>query len=103
MASSRDWDELKWAWEGWRNVSGRLMPEMYEEYAGLLNMAAEMNGALNQSSFEVHHSLLFQAVMTMVHTGDRGMRWKDFLRNVRGSGSSSDPCMSNCMHMCCVN
>ncbi|ELU13139.1 hypothetical protein CAPTEDRAFT_175968 [Capitella teleta] len=44
MATSTDWDELKWAWESWRDVSGRLMPDMYEEYAGLLNKAADMNG-----------------------------------------------------------
>ena len=44
MATSRDWDELLWAWEGWRDVTGRLMPDMYEEYAGLLNHAADMNG-----------------------------------------------------------
>lgn len=50
MASSRDWDELLWAWEGWRNVSGRRMPEMYEEYAGLLNMAANMNGTLHKNA-----------------------------------------------------
>ena len=44
MATSRDWDELVWAWEGWRDVSGRQMPDMYEEYAGILNQAADMNG-----------------------------------------------------------
>ena len=44
MASSEDWDELEWAWEGWRDETGKLMPEMYEEMAGLLNQAAQMNG-----------------------------------------------------------
>jgi peptidyl-dipeptidase A len=44
MASSTDWDELLWAWEGWRNVSGRLMPDMYEEFVSLLNQAAVLNG-----------------------------------------------------------
>ncbi len=44
MANSRDWDELLWAWEGWRNASGRKMPEMFTEFAALQNLAAEMNG-----------------------------------------------------------
>jgi len=44
MASSTDWNELLWAWQGWRDVSGRLMPEMYEEFVGLLNEAATING-----------------------------------------------------------
>ena len=44
MASSRDWDELLWAWEGWRNASGRVMPSTFEEYVGILNDAAQMNG-----------------------------------------------------------
>ncbi len=44
MSNSRDWDELVWAWEGWRNASGRQMPEMYTEFAALQNVAAEMNG-----------------------------------------------------------
>ncbi len=44
MATSRDWDELLWAWQGWRNESAREMPPMYEEFVGLLNQAATMNG-----------------------------------------------------------
>ena len=44
MATSTDWNELVWAWQGWRNESGRRMPNMYEEFARLLNKAAVING-----------------------------------------------------------
>lgn len=43
MAKSRDWNELKWAWDGWRNASGRNMPDLYEELVSLQNQAA-VNG-----------------------------------------------------------
>ena len=46
MSTSRNWDELVWAWEGWRNESGRKMPDTYEQFAELLNKAAEINGML---------------------------------------------------------
>ena len=44
MATSRDWDELVWAWQGWRNESSRQMPPMYIEFVDLLNEAAVLNG-----------------------------------------------------------
>ena len=44
MAYSRDWDELLWAWQGWRNESSREMPPMYVEFVDLLNEAAVLNG-----------------------------------------------------------
>ena len=37
MATSRDWDELVWVWQGWRNESSREMPPMYIEFVDLLN------------------------------------------------------------------
>ena len=46
MATSRDWNELTWAWEGWRNESGRKMPDLYEEFVSLQNQAATMNGKI---------------------------------------------------------
>ena len=46
LATSDNWYELEWAWVGWRRESGANMPDMYEEFAGLLNLAAEMNGGL---------------------------------------------------------
>lgn len=44
VALSTDWDELLWAWDGWRRESGANMPNMYEEFAALQNLAATMNG-----------------------------------------------------------
>ena len=44
MAGSTNWDELEWAWEGWRDATGRQMPDMYEEFVGYQNQAAVMNG-----------------------------------------------------------
>ena len=44
IATSRDWDELVWAWDGWRNVSGDKMPFDYRRMVELLNKAARMNG-----------------------------------------------------------
>ena len=44
MYNSTDWEELVWAWDGWRANTGALMPDMYEEYVSLLNLAATMNG-----------------------------------------------------------
>jgi peptidyl-dipeptidase A len=39
-----DWETLLWAWKGWRDVSGKLMPDMYKEFSDLLNKAAVING-----------------------------------------------------------
>ena len=36
-STSRDWDELLWAWEGWRNVSGKEMKPLYIKMVLLLN------------------------------------------------------------------
>ncbi|ESO05113.1 hypothetical protein HELRODRAFT_111546 [Helobdella robusta] len=44
IAKSNDLDELTWAWKGWRDASGKLMPDMYEEFVSLLNKAAKING-----------------------------------------------------------
>ena len=43
LASSRDWDTLEWAWKEWREVSGKLMKDDYEQFVGLLNEAAKIN------------------------------------------------------------
>ncbi|KAK2150586.1 hypothetical protein LSH36_399g03005 [Paralvinella palmiformis] len=43
MANSRDWDELLWAWRGWRQSTGTKMKEKYADFVDLLNKAAIMN------------------------------------------------------------
>ncbi|KAI0233168.1 Angiotensin-converting enzyme [Lamellibrachia satsuma] len=51
MATSVDWDELLWAWVGWRNVTGREMPELFEQFVSLQNRAARTNGYADQGAY----------------------------------------------------
>jgi len=44
MATSRDWDELKWAWEEWRTETGRKMKDNYSDFTEIHNKAARLNG-----------------------------------------------------------
>lgn len=44
MAESRDYDRLLFAWQGWRNVSGRELRQTYKRYVELANLAARSNG-----------------------------------------------------------
>ena len=37
MATSRNWSELLWAWEEWRNVTGKKMKTLYATNVFLLN------------------------------------------------------------------
>lgn len=52
MATSRDYDELLWAWQGWRDAVGLSAREDYELYVELKNEAAMANGgSIVQMSF----------------------------------------------------
>lgn len=44
MASSDDFDELKWTWEEWHEKSGKLMRDDYKTYVDFMNKAAVANG-----------------------------------------------------------
>lgn len=44
MAESRDYDRLLFAWQGWRNASGRELRQNYKRYVELANLAARSNG-----------------------------------------------------------
>lgn len=48
MATSRDWDELKWAWQGWRDASGKQIAKMYQQNAELHNKAAKLEGKFSE-------------------------------------------------------
>ncbi len=51
-----DYEELQYIWEQWRNNSGRLMRDLYNDYLDLENEAAELNGNVNNScSFLRYH------------------------------------------------
>uniref|UniRef100_A0A2K6P2V7 Angiotensin-converting enzyme n=1 Tax=Rhinopithecus roxellana TaxID=61622 RepID=A0A2K6P2V7_RHIRO len=44
MATSRKYEELLWAWEGWRDKAGRAIVQFYPKYVELINQAARLNG-----------------------------------------------------------
>ncbi|NXC02997.1 ACE enzyme, partial [Orthonyx spaldingii] len=44
MATSRDYNELLFAWKGWRDASGKKMRNNYKRYVELSNKAATLNG-----------------------------------------------------------
>lgn len=44
MATSRDQQELLWAWQGWRDAVGRPLREPFKQYVQLSNKAARLNG-----------------------------------------------------------
>jgi hypothetical protein len=41
---SKSWEDLEWAWKGWRDASGKKMRGLYEELVALQNEAAKLNG-----------------------------------------------------------
>lgn len=44
MAVSRDYDELLFAWKGWRDSAGKVIRQDYKKYVELANKAATLNG-----------------------------------------------------------
>nr|CAD7590024.1 unnamed protein product [Timema genevievae] len=57
ISSSRDYDELTYAWKSWRDVTGPKMREDYKKYVEINNIAAAENGFSDngemwRSSFE---------------------------------------------------
>ena len=51
MAESRDYDELLFAWKGWRDAAGKVLREDYKRYVELANKAATLNGMTYGSNF----------------------------------------------------
>uniref|UniRef100_A0A4W5R621 Angiotensin-converting enzyme n=1 Tax=Hucho hucho TaxID=62062 RepID=A0A4W5R621_9TELE len=51
MAESRDYNELLFAWQGWRNASGRELRQDYKRYVQLANKAATLNGHSDNGAF----------------------------------------------------
>lgn len=47
MTSSKNYDELEWAWKEWRDNSGKPMRADYKKYVDLVNKAATLNGDLS--------------------------------------------------------
>uniref|UniRef100_A0A2K6G9P4 Angiotensin-converting enzyme n=1 Tax=Propithecus coquereli TaxID=379532 RepID=A0A2K6G9P4_PROCO len=44
MATSRKYEELLWAWKGWRDAVGRAILPFFPEYVEFTNKAARLNG-----------------------------------------------------------
>ncbi|XP_034715811.1 angiotensin-converting enzyme [Etheostoma cragini] len=51
MAESRDYDELLFAWKGWRDASGKVLRQDYKRYVELANTAAKLNGHSDNGAF----------------------------------------------------
>jgi peptidyl-dipeptidase A len=50
IRSSRDWDELLWAWTSWRDVTGPGIREKFSEIVSLMNNTAIENGGFTLRS-----------------------------------------------------
>ena len=44
MATNRNYDELSYYWEQWREISGKMLLSDYPLYSELINLAAHDNG-----------------------------------------------------------
>uniref|UniRef100_A0A803WAA5 Angiotensin-converting enzyme n=1 Tax=Ficedula albicollis TaxID=59894 RepID=A0A803WAA5_FICAL len=51
MATSRDYNELLFAWKGWRDASGKKMRNSYKRYVELSNKAATLNGYKDNGAY----------------------------------------------------
>ncbi|TMS22647.1 Angiotensin-converting enzyme [Larimichthys crocea] len=51
MAESRDYDELLFAWKGWRDAAGKVIRQDYKRYVELANKAATLNGHSDNGAF----------------------------------------------------
>ncbi|NXU79541.1 ACE enzyme, partial [Oreotrochilus melanogaster] len=51
MATSRDYEELLFAWKGWRDASGKKMKKNYKRYVELSNKAAVLNGFMDNGHY----------------------------------------------------
>uniref|UniRef100_A0A8C5IRE9 Angiotensin-converting enzyme n=1 Tax=Junco hyemalis TaxID=40217 RepID=A0A8C5IRE9_JUNHY len=51
MATYRDYDELLFAWKGWRDASGKKMRNNYKRYVELSNKAAVLNGYTDNGAY----------------------------------------------------
>lgn len=61
MAESRDYDELLFAWKGWRDAAGKVLRQDYEKYVELANTAARLNGmTLKNNSWDSPWSQLLE-------------------------------------------
>ena len=46
MATSRNYEKLKWAWQGWRDATGPTIKPLYSELVETMNQTARDNGTV---------------------------------------------------------
>ena len=63
IAESRNYHELYWAWDGWRDEVGGPAREDYKEYVRLKNKAAVANGNIHWIINAIYQS--FTGVITI--------------------------------------
>ncbi|KAG8447001.1 hypothetical protein GDO86_014445 [Hymenochirus boettgeri] len=51
MAKSQNYDELLFAWKGWRDASGKKMRTNFKKYVQLSNKAAQLNGHTDNGAY----------------------------------------------------
>ncbi|XP_032891036.1 angiotensin-converting enzyme isoform X3 [Amblyraja radiata] len=69
LATSNDYDELLFAWEGWRNASGKKMRTNFKKYVQLSNKAARLNGFHDTGAFwrSLYDSKTFEADLENIY------------------------------------
>ncbi|XP_043911144.1 angiotensin-converting enzyme [Protopterus annectens] len=69
MATSRDYDELLFAWKGWRDASGKKIREKYKRYVELSNKAARLNNYPDNGAFwrSLYESSTFEADLENIY------------------------------------
>lgn len=70
MSTSRDWEELLWAWVAWRNATGPKMKEKYTKMVDLMNEAALDNGG---HLFLALNAPMQNACFSIQETNDRSL------------------------------
>jgi len=56
ISTSRDYDELKWAWQGWRDATGLRIKPLYSQLVDNMNRAAVDNGNLGNHTRKRCHN-----------------------------------------------
>ncbi|XP_059494632.1 angiotensin-converting enzyme [Stegostoma tigrinum] len=69
MATSNDYNELLFAWKGWRDASGKKMRTNFKRYVELSNKAARLNGHADTGAFwrSLYDSKTFEADLENIY------------------------------------
>lgn len=69
LATSRDYDELLFAWKGWRDAAGKKIREKYKRYVELSNKAARLNNYADNGEFwrSLYESSTFEADLENIY------------------------------------